>query len=111
MTDEDTLLLLSAYHDGELSPREALEMERRLESDPELRARAARLGMLSGALRQTLAEPPVPPSLRANVVRHIGFGAHRPARRELFARLAASAAAFAFASSISISRCHVTSTQ
>ncbi|TXN55393.1 anti-sigma factor, partial [Methylobacterium sp. WL18] len=39
---DETLVLLCAYADGELSPGEVLAMERRLAAEPELRARAER---------------------------------------------------------------------
>jgi anti-sigma factor RsiW len=56
--DDETLILLGAYHDGELSPREALDMERRLTAEPELRAMLERLGGLSDRLRVSLATSP-----------------------------------------------------
>ena len=52
--DDETLLLLSAYCDGELSPGEVLAMERRLAAEPALRAMADRLRDLSANLRGTL---------------------------------------------------------
>ncbi|MGT2479404.1 hypothetical protein ACU4GR_12190 [Methylobacterium oryzae CBMB20] len=57
MTDDDTLLLLSAYTDGELSPGEVLAMERRLAAEPGARAAAQRLRGLSIALGASLAAP------------------------------------------------------
>ncbi|CAA2160623.1 hypothetical protein MBRA_05779 [Methylobacterium brachiatum] len=51
--DDETLLLLSAYIDGALSPGEVLAMERRLAAEPDLRAQAERLRGLSGAVRAT----------------------------------------------------------
>ena len=81
MTDDDeTLLLLSAYADGELSPGEVLAMERRLAADPDARALAERLRTLSGTLRETLAGPPAPESLRARVVEQVGFSDPPPSR-------------------------------
>ncbi|GJE49299.1 hypothetical protein GOFOIKOB_2335 [Methylobacterium tardum] len=74
MTDDDeTLLLLSAYADGELSPGEVLAMERRLAAEPGARVAAERLRTLSTALRETLAGPPAPEALRARVIQAIGF--------------------------------------
>lgn len=66
MIDDQTRLLLGAYHDGELSTGEALAMERRLAAEPELRAAYERLGALSQTLR---AIPPwtMPPTLPARV--------------------------------------------
>ena len=69
MTDgDDTLLLLGAYRDGELSPGETLDMDRRLAADLVLRARLDRLGAFSGAVRDVLAAPPIPPALKARVI-------------------------------------------
>ncbi|XYD09160.1 anti-sigma factor [Methylobacterium sp. NMS12] len=83
MTDDETLLLLSAYADGELSPGEVLAMERRLAADPDARALADRLRDLSGTLRETLAGPPAPESLRARVIEQIGFSDPPPSRGRL----------------------------
>ena len=82
MTVDETLLLLNAYSDGELSPGEALEMERRLAADPEFRRTAERLRLLSAALENALATPPAPARLRARIVEQIGFAdAPYPAAR------------------------------
>jgi len=81
--DDETLLLLSAYADGELSPGEVLAMERRLAAEPDLRARAERLRGLSGAVRATLAEVPAPETLRGRIVRQIGFADPEPRRSRL----------------------------
>ncbi|MGH1573632.1 anti-sigma factor family protein [Methylobacterium sp. P31] len=80
MTDDETLLLLNAYVDGELSPGEVLAMERRLAAEPDLRVAAERLRGLSAAVRGTLAGPPAPESLRGRVVRQIGFSDPAPRR-------------------------------
>ena len=83
--DDETFLLLNAYRDGELSPGEALAMERKLAADPALRALAERLGALSGAVQSALVTPPAPVALRARIVQQIGFAdpprrTGRPAR-------------------------------
>jgi anti-sigma factor RsiW len=79
MTDDDeTLLLLGAYLDGELSAGEVLAMERRLAAEPGLRAAAERLRTLSGGLRETLASPPAPEALRGRVIQQIGFSDPSP---------------------------------
>ncbi|MCW6511801.1 anti-sigma factor family protein [Lichenifustis flavocetrariae] len=78
--DQETFLLLSAYQDGELSPGEALAMERRLAAEPELRQRAERLRTLSGEVRNALATPPASDALRASVVQQIGFRRAAPHR-------------------------------
>ncbi|MEE7439388.1 anti-sigma factor [Methylobacterium oryzae] len=83
MTDDETLLLLSAYADGELSPGEVLAMERRLAADPDARALAERLRDLSATLRGPLAGPAAPESLRARVIEQIGFTDPPPSRGRL----------------------------
>lgn len=80
MTDED-ILLLNAYRDGELSPGEALAMERRLTENPELRAQAQRLEALSNALRGALAGAPVPSGLRGRIIQKVGFRDGAPGGR------------------------------
>ena len=79
--DDETLLLLGAYADGELSPGEVLAMERRLAAEPDLRAMAERLRGLSGPVRTILAEVPVPDTLRGRIVQQVGFADPQPARR------------------------------
>ncbi len=79
--DDETLLLLSAYCDGELSPGEVLAMERRLAAEPALRAMADRLRDLSANLRGTLPGPAAPEALRGRVVQTIGFVDAAPDRR------------------------------
>ena len=80
-TDDETFLLLSAYRDGELSPGESLDMERRLAADPSLQALGERLGALSGAVQTALATPPASPILRARIVQQLGFADAVPRRR------------------------------
>lgn len=69
--DDETLILLGAYQDGELSPREALDMDRRLAAEPELRAMLERLGGLSDRLRVTLSAPSRP-GLQERVAARLG---------------------------------------
>lgn len=70
--DRDTLLLLNAYHDGELSPSETLALEARLAREPELTARLDALRSLSTATRGVLQGEPAPDRLRASVLASIG---------------------------------------
>lgn len=77
----DDFVLLSAYGDGELSPGEALDMQRRLAADPALRAMAERLGVLSGAVKEALVVPPASPVLRTRIVQKLGFNDATPRRR------------------------------
>ncbi|GJE14367.1 anti-sigma factor family protein [Methylobacterium longum] len=81
--DDETLLLLGAYLDGELSAGEVLAMERRLAAEPALRAAAERLRGLSADLRATPAPPPAPEALRGRVIHAIGFADPPPGGRSM----------------------------
>lgn len=59
--------VLSAYHDGEASSQERAEIERKLETSPELRAELNGLRALSGLL-QELPRPELPPEFAAGVM-------------------------------------------
>jgi anti-sigma factor RsiW len=56
-------LMLAAYLDGELSPGETLEMDRKLRADPKLRRLRDELSSLSGSIRDLVAATPVPSDL------------------------------------------------
>ncbi len=71
--DNDTLLLLNAYHDGEMSPGETLSMQQRLEREPELADIARRLSGLSSALVDVLPGEPAPEHLRATILASISL--------------------------------------
>jgi len=82
--DERDHLLLAAYLDGELSPGETLEMERRLQIDPQLRQLRDDLTDLSGSVRQVLSETAVPPDLAESVgarFAKVSVLPQRPARK------------------------------
>lgn len=66
--DNQTLMLLNAYHDGELSPGEALAMQRRIESEPELAMVAQSLKQLSSSLVDVMPGEPASERLRATVL-------------------------------------------
>jgi anti-sigma factor RsiW len=81
-TDDETVLLVAAYHDGELSPSETLAMERRLTAEPELRALAAHLRDLSSGLKQVLpTDSGAPERMRISIVREIGLSEDMPEPR------------------------------
>ncbi len=69
--DKETLLLLNAYHDGELSPGETLSMQQRLEREPELADISCRLSGLSSALVDVLPGEPAPEHLRGAILASI----------------------------------------
>lgn len=72
--DDETLLLVAAYHDGELSPSETLSMERRFATEPELRALAADFRKLSRRLTEILPADDPPHDLRAKIISQTGLG-------------------------------------
>ncbi|SFB34480.1 Transmembrane transcriptional regulator (anti-sigma factor RsiW) [Rhizobium sp. NFR07] len=65
--DSETMLLLNAYHDGELSAGEALSMQHRIEREPELAAFAAQFQRLSSELIDVLPGEPAPEHLRGAI--------------------------------------------
>lgn len=79
--DDETFLMIAAYQDGELSPSEALLMERRLATEPEVRALANELQKLSAQLKGTLSVEHVPQTLRARIISEVGFSNEPSARR------------------------------
>ena len=86
MSADEDILLLGAYHDGELSPGEALSMDKKLASDPALRDLAGRLKRLSRAAHSALPLPPPSPELRTRIAQRFGstpIGALRPRSRNL----------------------------
>ena len=92
MTNDDTFILLGAYRDGELSPSETLDLERRLATDPDARALSERLTALSEALHGARSTTPAPAALRAKVIRQFGVAAPVPRRTGLQAWQALAAA-------------------
>jgi anti-sigma factor RsiW len=66
--DNDTKLLINAYHDGELSPGEELAMQRRIEDDPELATFVRDLKDLSSELADVLPGAPAPERLRGAIL-------------------------------------------
>jgi anti-sigma factor RsiW len=65
LRDNDELQM-NAYCDGELDPASAIEFERRLEIDDQLRARCSQLLMLRGALR-ALPQHEMPRELQSRI--------------------------------------------
>lgn len=74
---DDPLILAGAYQDGELSAQEAVAFERRLDAEPELRAVLDRLGGVSGPIRATLADVPVPAGLHERAMLKAGAAPQR----------------------------------
>lgn len=79
--DDETILMVTAYQDGELSPSEMLLMERRIASEPNVRALVEELQELSLRLQDTLPGEPVPETLRGRIISEVGFSEEPPAPR------------------------------
>jgi len=65
--DNETLLLVTAFHDEELSPSEALLMQTRINNEPELAALARAFGQLSSGLAEVLPGGAAPDRLRSAI--------------------------------------------
>ena len=76
----ESILRANAALDGELDAANALEFERELARDPDLRALHARLGAARDAVRRAAPRESVPEALRERVLR-LAEGAEAPVRR------------------------------
>jgi anti-sigma factor RsiW len=93
----DDALLLHAYLDGELDPVQAVEMERRLTTDPLLAAERDRIAALRRVISEELPRELVPEDL-VTLVEHMGGVRREPARPSWRALAAAVVLAAAMAS-------------
>jgi anti-sigma factor RsiW len=73
MSSEDPNLLVHAYLDGELDSANALEVERRIASDPLLAAERDRILALRRLMRERLPREEPPPALRMRIERAVGL--------------------------------------
>ena len=73
MPSEDPKLLVHAYLDGELDSANALEVERRIASDPVLAAERDRILALRQLIRERLPREEPPPALRMRIERAVGL--------------------------------------
>ena len=96
-TQDDPTLLVHAYLDGELDPAHALEIERRLASDPALAAERDRVEALRRALRERLPREAPPPGLARRIETAVGL--RREPARPSWRALAASVALALFVGS------------
>jgi anti-sigma factor RsiW len=101
MPDDEPMLLVHAYLDGELDPANALSLERRIEADAALAAERMRTETLRRALRERVPAKPLPPQLRRRVEAAVGLARTRarPASAPSWRALAASVALAVVASS------------
>jgi anti-sigma factor RsiW len=72
-TPEDSTLLVHAYLDGELDPAHALEIERRLASEPALAAERDRVEALRRVIGDRLPREAAPPGLARRIEAAVGM--------------------------------------
>jgi anti-sigma factor RsiW len=88
--NDDDVLLVHAYLDGELDPANALAVERRIAANPALAAERARIEALRRTLRDELPREPLPSNLRLRIDAELGL--QRPRSAPSWRTLAASVA-------------------
>jgi hypothetical protein len=99
-SDDNSVLLVHAYLDGELDPANALEIAQRMSTDPALAAEGQRVKALQRLIHERLHREVAPPDLRARI--EASVGGHRRAReRPSWRALAASIALTAVVASSS----------
>jgi anti-sigma factor RsiW len=87
---DDSVVLLHAYLDGELSVSESAEAERTIAADPELAAEAAAVRALKHALQTRLPHETLPADFAARIAGRVGLS--KPRRHPTWMLLAASVA-------------------
>ena len=94
--NDDAVLLVHAYLDGELDPAHALSVERQIANDPALAAERARIEALRGALREKLPREPLPSNLRVRIDAALGLrrASSGPSWRTLAASVAVGSGGF-----------------
>ncbi len=93
-SDDKTVLLIHAYLDGELDAANALEIARRMNTEPELAAEGARVTALQQLIRERLPREATPPGLRARIEASVGAPTRtraQPSWRALAASIALTA--------------------
>jgi len=87
--DDNSVLLVHAYLDGELDPANALGITQQMEKEPALAAEAERVKALQQLIRERLPREEAPPGLRARIDASIG-GLTRQRAQPSWRALAAS---------------------
>ena len=91
-TDDNSVLLVHAYLDGELDPANALGIAQQMSTEPALAAESERVKALQRLIHERLPREEAPPGLRARIEASVG-GLRRQHAQPLWRALAAS---FAF---------------
>src|SRR5271167_4296266 len=99
-SDDNSVLLVHAYLDGELDPANALEIAQRMSTDPALAAEGRRVTALQQLIHERLPREVAPPGLRARIEASVG-GQRRVRERPSWRALAASIALTAVVASSS----------
>jgi anti-sigma factor RsiW len=99
-SDDNSVLLVHAYLDGELDPANALEIAQRMSADPALAAEGDRVKALQQLIRERLPRQEAPSGLRARIEESVG-GQRRARERPSWRALAASIALTAMVASSS----------
>jgi anti-sigma factor RsiW len=100
ISDDNSVLLVHAYLDGELDPANALEIAQRISTDPALAAEGRRVTALRQLIHQQLPPEGAPPGLRDRIEASVG-GQRRVRERPSWRALAASIALTAVVASSS----------
>lgn len=99
-SDDNSVLLVHAYLDGELDPANSLEIAQRMSTDPALAAEGERVKALQRLIHEQLLRELSPPGLRARMEASVG-GHRRVRERPSWRALAASIALTAVVASSS----------
>jgi anti-sigma factor RsiW len=99
-TDDNSVLLVHAYLDGELDPANALGIEQQMRTEPALAAESERVKALQRLIHERLPREEAPPGLHARIEASVG-GLRRPRAQPSWRALAASIAVTAMVASSS----------
>src|SRR5580704_14340729 len=99
-SDDNSVLLVHAYLDGELDPANALEIAQRMSTDPASAAEGERVKALRQLIHERLPPEVAPPGLRSRIEASVG-GHGRARERPSWRALAASIALTAVVASSS----------
>jgi anti-sigma factor RsiW len=99
-TDDNSVLLVHAYLDGELDPANALGIAQQMRTEPALAAESERVKALQRLIHERLPREEAPPGLHARIEASVG-GLRRPRAQPSWRALAASVALTAMLASSS----------
>jgi anti-sigma factor RsiW len=99
--DDDSVLLVHAYLDGELDPTNALSVTQQMEKEPALAAEAERVKALQRVIREKLPREDAPAGLHARIERSVAGSSARHRAEPSWRALAASIALTAMVASSS----------